>query len=236
MEGTQAAVDRYLELRATQRRLNDQLIETLSRRAIEESAKRLGLFANGRLALEYDEDVAVLYDAAIYDHSVAGVSAVSRLFARTDVVRTRDESLVLRAMLDAYPTLLEVVEPISGYGAVVFDVLADREEELADIELSESGEPGDHLVARLLTVDDVTMTTGAAMLLDTRAAQMIAQAPPLPASGRHPRYRAVVATNLYRLALSDGEDASELFVAMAMRGGGAANDQMGVARAVRSRG
>ena len=95
------------------------MIETLSRRAIEESAKRLGLFANGRLALEYDEDVAVLYDAAIYDHSVAGVSAAQRQFARTDVVRTRDESLVLRAMLDAYPTLLEVIEPMAGYGAVV---------------------------------------------------------------------------------------------------------------------
>lgn len=235
MERTRALVGRYLELRAAQRRLNEQMLETLSRRALEETAKRLGLFAKDRIALEHEEDVAVLYDAALHDHAVSGVTAVARAFARTDVPRTRDESLVLRGMLDAYPTLLEVNEPIAGLGAAVVDVLADRELDLADRELSERGARGDHLVARVFTVEGITMTTGAAMLLDHRAAQLVAEAPPMPARGRHSRYRAAVATNLYRLALSGGDDGEQLFLVMAMRGGGAANDQSGRAIAARSR-
>lgn len=126
MRPDEQTLERYPQLRATQRALNEKIVATLPRRAIEETARRLGLWSQGRLLLDYEEDVGVLYDAAIYDYSASGVNAVSRYAARRDAQRSTDETLLLRAMSNAYVTVVELVESIAGVGARVYDVLADR--------------------------------------------------------------------------------------------------------------
>lgn len=87
-----------------------------------------------------------------------------------------------------------------------------------DVGLSQGASVKTFLVARLLEVEDLVMTTGAALVLDPLVAALVVDAPPLFDMARAPRYRAAIATNLYRLALADAEEAKRLVVAMSMNG------------------
>ena len=198
------------------RSLNEAIADTLPKRAVEEAAKRLGVWSQGGFDVDSEEDLVVVLDAAVHDYAVAGTNAVARYAARRDATRPADATIVLDAMRDAYPALLEIVERVEGVGVRAYDVLADREELIVDPGLAKHAEEGTYFVTRLLSFEGMTTTTGAASGLVSSIAAIIAEAPPLPRFTQHAKYRSGIMTHLYRLALATPEAARVMLTNLAL--------------------
>jgi len=211
-------IDRYRQLREAQKALNVAITKTLSRRAIEETAKKLGLWRQGRPAVGDQLELEMLNDSAIYDYAISGVSAVARYAARPELRLEGDEKRMLRAMKDAYPTVLVVLETTPELGAKVHDVLRDQELFLTDLGIANTGEADAFVVARLMHVDGLVMTAGAGRAIDDNAGKLIAAAGKLPESAWTPRWRGSIGTNLYRLALADEQGARVVIASMIAHG------------------
>jgi hypothetical protein len=147
----------YLRLRESQRSLNRALSKTLSRKAIETSAMRLGFFNDGVLIADTESDLDLVNDVAIYDYYPSGdKNAVARYGAQHKV--EGDTALVLDAMRRAQFTLIELGERVDGVGLHVHDLVADDRFFLADVGLSQTGVPGLILATRILKFDSFAMT------------------------------------------------------------------------------
>jgi hypothetical protein len=167
---------RYRTLREVQRALNRQLTKTLSKKAIEETARRLGFWENGRILFEDEGEIDVLNDAALYDYFPAGdKNAVGRYFAQNKYEPGSGEYVVLEAMTTARVTLVELGEVVPGVGVEARDLLFGHQLLLADIGLSETAQDGMVLVTRLLEFEAFAMTTGVAQFFHREVADIIAQ-------------------------------------------------------------
>jgi hypothetical protein len=211
-------IDRYQQLRAAQRTLNLSITETLSRRAIEETAKKLGLWKNGRPAVSDERELDLLNDAAVHDYAIAGVSAVARYAARKDLKLTPDEARLLRGMTDAHPTVIAVRETTPDLGAKVHDVLRDEELFLTDLALASSGAADASVVVRLMRVDGIVMTAGPGRAIDDNVGKLLAAVGKLPDSAWTARWRGAIGTNLYRIALADEDGARAVITSMMTHG------------------
>ena len=180
----------YQELRAIQRALNVDLTKTLSRKAIEETARRLGLWEAGRIAFEDEDEVEVLNDSALYDYFPSAKNAVERYAARGPFESSAKQHLVLEAMTKAHVTLVELGTRVPGVGVQARDLLFGGELLLADIGLSQTAVEGIVLATRLLDFPSFSMTTGIAEIFEPGLAALVAR------SFRDTMLRGVVAATL----------------------------------------
>lgn len=197
-----------MTLRETIDALTVRLHGTLSQRAIEETARRLGL----KRALESDLDRAVVLESAIYDQTISGTTAVSRMLARAK----GDEKTILQAMLDARVTVLVALERIDDEKTRVGDVLSGDELVLADRTVAEVASPGDAFAARVLRLPEVAVTSGVPLALPNWALGVLARAGALPASAW--KSRAQIATVFYKLALTPPDDLKEVLAELTLTG------------------
>jgi hypothetical protein len=199
----------YTRLRQTQRALNNRLTKTLSKKAIEESAKHLGFFANGCVMADTESDLDLVMDTAIYDYYPTGnKNAVARFAAQHPL--DGDEKTVVDAMLRARFTLVEIGEAVEGVGVEAHDMLLDEQFLLADVALSATGQPGIILATRLLTFDSFKMTTGIHVVVHPDVAPLVTSA--RDKLGGHtaaigPRESSFLARFLLRLGMLEPEDA-----------------------------
>ena len=209
----------YQELRAVQRALNGDITKTLSRRAIEETARRLGLWEAGRIVFE-DEDVQLLNDSAIYDYFPSGKNAVERYAARSLYDQSATEHVVLDAMTKARVTLVELGVLVPGVGVQARDLLFGGELLLADIGLSQTADEGIVLVTRLVDFPSFSMTTGIAQVFEPGLAALVARSfrgtmlRGVAASALDSRTRSRIGWLLFHLASLDPEDARNQLAAM----------------------
>jgi hypothetical protein len=163
----------YTRLRETQRALNLTLTNALSKKAILESAERLGLVRRGRVIADSQLDLDLVMDTAVYDYYPSGnENAVARYAGRHEL--TGDAKTVLDAMLRARFTLVELGERVKGVGVQARDVVFAESFFLADVALSRTGVPGLVLATRLLSFESFRMTTGAYRLFDADLASLAA--------------------------------------------------------------
>lgn len=203
--------EQYALARAAHREINAAITPTLSRRAIDETASRLGLRSRGVLDL-YEDEVPLLHDGAFYDYLAGGMNAVERFAARNAYPAGTVHARVLEAMTCAELTLLAVDEIIPAVGADVFDLLFQRDLLLADGLLSEYGGEGLTLATRVLDLGEFVMTTGAAIAFDSELAEFfdfLYADEPLTA-GRSTATRAKHARELIHFARTDPEDVPAL--------------------------
>lgn len=212
-------IERYGELRAAHDALTLRLYKTLSQRAIDEMATRLGVRDPKRTPGDPDVERAIVLDSALYDYSVpgTGTNAIAR-FAKPSVEVSDDERLLLAAMKAARVTVLEVTARGLGFGVPVRDVLAGDALLLADRGLSEAGEPGDLVLMRVLRLEGFAMSTGVPLVVPRFALTLIQRAGVLPATTWAPKPRAQVATSLHRLALCTEEEVKARLATMALTG------------------
>lgn len=202
-------VERYAELRSLHDSLTRRLHQSLSQRALEETARRLSLRRTGQL------ERAIVLESAVYDQVVGGKTAVERMAARPDL--SADERMLLSAMRDARVTVFEVLERASPFGVQARDVLSGDTFLFADARLSEAGEPGDMGMLRLICLPEFAMSTGLPLDVPRFALQLIARAGVLTESSA--RSRAPIAASLYRLALThDEEELKAQLASMALQG------------------
>lgn len=213
---------RYQELRAVQRALNGALTKTLSRKAIEETARRLGLWEGGRIVFDDEDDVQVLNDAAIYDYFPSGKNAVERYVSRGLHDFPADEPLVLEAMTKARVTIIELGSVVPHVGVQARDLLFGGESLLADVGLAETVEVGMVLVARLLDFPTFSMTTGVARVFDAGVAVLVARSfrdtvlRGVAVAALDSRTRSRVGRLLFYLASLDPDDARMELAAVAV--------------------
>ena len=167
---------RYKQLRAVQRAVNGVLTKTLSRKAIEETARRVGLWEGGRIVFDDEREVDVLNDAAIYDYFPSGKkNAVERHASQDPYEPGSDERLVLEAMGVARVTLVELGTIVRDVGVLANDIVFGGDLLLADVGLSETAQQGMVLVTRLLEFEAFSMTTGVARDFDPELAVVVAK-------------------------------------------------------------
>lgn len=212
-------IERYGELRAAHDALTLRLYKTLSQRAIDEMATRLGVRDPKRTPGDPDVERAIVLDSALYDYCVPGIgtNAIAR-FAKHSAELPGDERLLLAAMKSARVTVLEVTARASGFGVAVRDVLAGDALLFADRGLSEAGEPGDLVLMRVLRLEGFAMSTGVPLVVPRFALTLIQRAGVLPATAWAPKPRALVATSLHRLALCTEEEVKARLATMALTG------------------
>jgi hypothetical protein len=207
----------YDRLRKTQRAINNRIIKTLSRKAIEESAKSLGFYENGQLVADDDSDLDLVMDSAIYDYFPSGgKNAVARFASNTNL--DGDNKAVVDAMLRARFTLVELGESVEGVGVQANDLVFSERFFLADVALSQTIVVGVVLATRLLTFDSFSMTTGAHIVIDESLAALVGRGwSRLAGRARDlaPRDSSALARLWLKLGMMDPDDARIVLADMA---------------------
>ncbi|MGF1614811.1 MAG: hypothetical protein ACFCVA_13125 [Gammaproteobacteria bacterium] len=153
---------RYKRLRERGRELNDLLIKQLTKTAIRECAKKLGLLEGKTLVLDREDELSVLFDYCLYSHRLSGKNTIDRyLESSSTFALLDDERLLLKAMADSYYSLFLVDAVQPGKGGILSDLLRDETLFLMDIGLGQSARPGLMLAGRVLRLPDFNMTSGA---------------------------------------------------------------------------
>jgi hypothetical protein len=162
--------DTYLRLRQAQRSLNEQLFREIGKAGIQDCARALGLWGNGIMIFDEEDDIGLLADFAIHEHE-EGRAAIERRMTSAEV--SDDERVVLTAMLSSRFTLLGVTEIVPDVGARALDLLSEEPFLLADVNLSATGSRGIIMAAHLLPFETFVMTSGAPLPFDPEIARLL---------------------------------------------------------------
>jgi hypothetical protein len=156
---------RYQRLRPIRLRLNNELVRRLSRDALDEGAKKLGLLHGGVFVFENEDETSVLMDYCLYDVYRDGRNAVDQYLADCPFDAEADKMTCLRAMQQATFTLIAVLSVEPGVGCQIRNLFTDETRLLADVGFSSTAEPGLVLLTRLLDFGSFVATSGAALPL-----------------------------------------------------------------------
>jgi hypothetical protein len=157
-----ALLRRYKQLRQVGLHLNNRLVETLSKSVLDEGGKALGILKDNVLVFDSEDEMAVLMDYCLHDVRRQGLNAIERYLAESPPPPGSDEMVVLEAKRQARYSLftVEAIEP--GVGVLVRDLLRDESLFLVDIGFSTTATPGATLAARVMPMEGMIATTGAA--------------------------------------------------------------------------
>lgn len=150
-------LDRYRAARALGRDLQVRMIKELPKPALPECAKKLGLVKSGTLIINQDDEIAIAYDYCLHHFRRAGKNLIERtLETSSDAL----ESAWLKALTEARFSVF-MVEAISPHrGARLVDLIHGVPLELIDLGLASTGEAGLILLGRIVTFDDVHLSSG----------------------------------------------------------------------------
>jgi hypothetical protein len=166
---------RYQHLRQVGLELNNRLVQTLPRRALDEGGKKLGILKKNTLILDSEDEIAVLMDYCLHDVRSHGLNAIERYLAESPPPDGSDEHIILEAKRRAHFTLVVVESAEPGVGVYARDLFCDEEIFLVDIGFSLTAAAGMILATRLMTADGITMTTGAALPVGRLSAAELSQ-------------------------------------------------------------
>src|ERR671938_214945 len=151
-------LDRYRHLRAISTHHHSAALEFVSRQAILEQARRLGL-AEGRMLLaESTEEMTLVFDLALYTAREGRSRALDRYARAAQLPPGSDEALVLEAMRHARFLVYRIERRHETAGLVVTDVLRESQEWLVDERLEASAPEGMAFAGRLCKPAGFAMT------------------------------------------------------------------------------
>ena len=166
-------VARYKQLRNASFSLNTCLTKTLTKDAIEEAGRKLGVFKHGKLILDSEDEIAVVMDFCLHDVRRKGINAIERYLAENPPPLGSDELLLLRAKCESRYSLFSVEATEPGRGVHLHDLLNDERVFLIDINFSTTAPVGTFFATRIFTVDGITMSTGATLPIGVPATPAI---------------------------------------------------------------
>jgi SEC-C motif len=155
----------YRRFRQLGLRLSNTLVKTLSKETLHEGGRRLGIFQDGKLVFDHEDQLSVLMDYCIHNIWVDGQNAIQRYREQSPPPSGSDEMVILTAMLEGYYSLIEVINTEPGVGLTVRDHLRGDTHFLADIGMSQTANPGIVFATRLFSVEEAgfLMTGGAGL-------------------------------------------------------------------------
>jgi hypothetical protein len=165
----------YQRIRRIGVNLSHKLVSTLSKEALNEGGRRLGILRQGVLVFGSEEETSVLMDYCIYNVYSNGRNAVQRYLAESPPPAGSDEMTVLQAYLKAYYSLVEVTAVERGVGVAVRDCLRGDTGFLVDVGFGSSRSKDLLVAGRIIPVQGFLMTGGASLPVVGKAGEMIAQ-------------------------------------------------------------
>jgi hypothetical protein len=157
---------RYRHLRAIATRHHSEALEFLSRSAILEQARHLGLTVGKTLVAESIDEMTLAFDLAIHTARPGHSRAIDRYARAAQLQPGSDESVVLEAMRQARFSVWRVERRHEAAGLVVQDLLRQDEAWLVDEALEQSAPEGVAVAMRLCTPDAFAMTSGIIVPVD----------------------------------------------------------------------
>ena len=197
---------RYRHLRAIGTQHHAAVLEFLSRQAMLDHARRLGLAEGKTLVADSMDELTLAFDLAIYTAKPGRSRAIDRYAKAARLASGSDEAVMLAAMRRSRFSVWRVERPHEAAGLMVWDVLRQSEAWLVDLGLEQSAEAGMALAMRLCEPETFAMTAGVIVPVD-RAMMEDVLDEVLPRVGGDPEAVAEdprFATAIYRIALAEG--------------------------------
>ncbi|AKU93686.1 hypothetical protein AKJ09_00350 [Labilithrix luteola] len=146
------------------------LLKSLTPKAMEDSAKKLGLWRKGALSLQQEEELAVVTDYAIHHYRPDGKNTVERVLNNRGSAFESTERAVLEAMSRSRFTVLELDPSNDGVTIAARDRLYDEPLLIADEGLAKIAERGQLIATRVVPLGGLAVLTGAALPFDRELA------------------------------------------------------------------
>jgi hypothetical protein len=167
-------VSRYKELRKIIFDLqNNALLQYISKKALDVCGKKLKVLQNNAFVLDDIDQIGVVMDYCIYDYQEEGLNIVAKYITDSQLDPDSDEYTVVRAMSESFYTLVQVVDVQPGIGAIVNDLMGDRQFLLVDMGLGRTAVKGLVIATRLLPFEDFVTTSGAVLPVDMETLEEI---------------------------------------------------------------
>jgi hypothetical protein len=151
---------RYRHLRAISTRHHTEALRFLSRPALLEQARQLGLTTGEMLVAESMGEFTLVVDLAIYTSRPGRSRAIDRYAGAARLQPGSDEALVLEAMRRARFSVWRVERRHEVVGLVVQDLLRQGEAWLVDAAMERSAPEGLAAAMRLCTPETFATTSG----------------------------------------------------------------------------
>lgn len=206
------------------RKVLDRVMMPVAKRVdeamLDAAATALGLLVDGKLAIVGGHDVAAVLDFALHELRADGQTVIQRHLADHPPDAGSQDDRVLRALEAARFSVFLIDGVEDGVGIHVYDMLGGPARFVFDAVYANPALLGDRFGGRLLTVDEVSLSTGVFLPLDQLAAEDILDElsdtfPERTIEDLHhlpPEDRTVVATIIARAGL----EATDWMVAQAL--------------------
>ncbi len=166
-------LDRYKRIRQVRFRLNNLLVGTIPKKTLEDCGRKLGLFRKGTLVFGSEDEMAVLMDYCLYQPETDGRNLVAKYLEKSPPPADSDEMIALRAMTKAYYTLFQITDVERGVGVTVQDLLRGESGFIVDIGFGSTAQRHLMLASRIIPMEGLLTTGGAALPVDPAAGRRI---------------------------------------------------------------
>jgi hypothetical protein len=153
-------LQRYRHLRLISIGHHSGALKFLSRQAVLEHAKRLGLATGGMLVAESEAEMTLVFDLALYTAKERRSRALDRYARATPLPPGSDAARVLEAMRHARFSVWRINRRHETTGLIITDVLRETELWLVDEQLEASAPEGLCFAGRICQPDDFAMSCG----------------------------------------------------------------------------
>lgn len=157
---------RYRSFREMSRRHHSKILDFLSKSAILQQGRRLGLARGKTFALDSVDDLNLAFDLTIYTSPPGRSRAIDRYARAAQCAPGSEEALVLEAMRDAHFAIFAVQRQHPTAGLILKDLFGDVELWLVDEGLETSLSIGKVFATRYFTPEDFSMTAGIIVPID----------------------------------------------------------------------
>ena len=157
---------RYRHLRAMATRHHSEALKFLSRSALLEQARHLGLTVGKTLVAESLDEMTLAFDLAIHTARPGHSQAIDRYARAAQLQPGSDEFVVLEAMRQARFSVWRVERRHEVAGLIVQDLLRQDEAWLVDEALEQSAPEGMAMALRLCMPNAFAMTSGIIVPVD----------------------------------------------------------------------
>jgi hypothetical protein len=159
-------IARYRHLREITKCIHEDVLDLVSSSAIMKQARRLGLQHGRTLLLDSMDQMAFMFDLAIYTAPPERTRAIDRYARGARFQPASEEARVLELMRNARFTAGMVKRRHEIAGLIMGDVLRRTEFWLVDEGMERTLHDGDTLVTRVFTPDAFSVTCGVIMPVD----------------------------------------------------------------------
>ena len=159
-------IGRYRHLREISKQINDGLLELVPRSAILRQARKLDLTVGRTLLLNSMDQMAFLFDLAIYTAPPERTRAIDRYARIARFEPGSEEARVFEAMRKARFVLGMVERRHETAGLIMSDLLRQTEFWLVDEGLEQTLQDGTALATRVFTPDSFSITCGVMVPID----------------------------------------------------------------------